>query len=99
MRWPAVKLACARKLGPAMGAMRAGNWNKRAFMKPTASLAEQILGIAGYDRIGRQLSALAAPLVKRVIVDDPFVTGVPGLASFEELLSDSDFISLHCPLT
>ena len=95
----ALLLACARKLGPAMAAMRAGNWNKRTFMKPTASLAEQTLGIAGYGRIGRQLAALAAPLVKRVLVYDPFVTDVPGLASFEELLSASDFISLHCPLT
>ena len=46
-------------------------------MQPTASLAEQTLGIAGYGRIGRQLAALATPLVKRVLVYDPFVTGVP----------------------
>jgi D-3-phosphoglycerate dehydrogenase len=94
----ALVLAAARKLGPATAAIRAGNWNKRSFMKPTASLAEQTLGIVGFGRIGRQLARLATPLVSRVIAYDPFATG-PELVAFDELLASSDFISLHCPLT
>jgi D-3-phosphoglycerate dehydrogenase len=94
----ALVLAAARKLGPAVAAIRAGNWNKRSFMKPTASLAEQTLGIVGFGRIGRQLARLATPLVSRVIAHDPFATG-PELVAFDELLASSDFISLHCPLT
>jgi D-3-phosphoglycerate dehydrogenase len=94
----ALVLACARKLGPATAAIRAGNWNKRSFMKPAARLCEQTLGLVGYGRIGRQLASLAAPLLKRVIACDPFAAGGPELVSFEELLAWSDFISLHCPL-
>jgi D-3-phosphoglycerate dehydrogenase len=95
----ALLLACARRLGPATAAIRAGNWNKRSFMKPVLALCDQTLGIVGYGRIGRQLAALAGPLVKRVIIYDPFTPAAPGLVGFEELLGASDFISLHCPLT
>ena len=94
----ALILACARKLGPATAAIRTGNWNKRSIMKPTAMLSEQTLGIVGYGRIGRLLAALARPLVKRVLVFDPLVGGIPELVPFEELLFTSDFVSLHCPL-
>jgi D-3-phosphoglycerate dehydrogenase len=102
----ALLLACARRLGPATAAIRAGNWNKRSFMKPLVGLSEQTLGIAGFGRIGQQLARMAAPLVKRVIVYDPWISSSPissspsvDRVSFDELLSLSDFISLHCPLT
>jgi D-3-phosphoglycerate dehydrogenase len=95
----ALVLACARRLGPAMAAIRAGNWNKRTFMKPLATLPEQTLGIVGYGRIGRRLAALAAPLVKRAIAYDPFVSGEREMTSLADLLGSADFVSLHCPLT
>jgi D-3-phosphoglycerate dehydrogenase / 2-oxoglutarate reductase len=97
----ALLLACARRLGPAMAAARAGNWNKRSFMKPLVNLSGQTLGIVGFGRIGRQLAELAAPLVARIVVFDPFVTASPhaDILTFDELLSVADFISLHCPLT
>jgi D-3-phosphoglycerate dehydrogenase / 2-oxoglutarate reductase len=97
----ALLLACARRLGPAMAAARAGNWNKRSFMKPLVSLSEQTLGIVGFGRIGKQLAELAGPLVARVVVFDPFLTASPQseIVTFDELLSAADFISLHCPLT
>jgi phosphoglycerate dehydrogenase-like enzyme len=68
-------------------------------MKPLATLSEQTLGIVGYGRIGRRLAALAAPLVGRVIVYDPFVSGLPESTSLDELLAEADLVSLHCPLT
>jgi D-3-phosphoglycerate dehydrogenase len=95
----ALVLACARKLGPAMEAIKAGNWNKRSFMKPLATLSEQTLGIVGYGRIGRRLAALAAPLVNRVIAYDPVISGLPESTSLDELLAKADLVSLHCPLT
>lgn len=97
----ALLLACARRLGPAMAAARAGNWNKRSFMKPLVNLSEQTLGIVGFGRIGKLLAELARPLVARIVVFDPFVTASPEaeLVTFDELLAVSDFVSLHCPLT
>jgi D-3-phosphoglycerate dehydrogenase len=97
----ALLLACARRLGPAMAAARAGNWNKRSFMKPLVNLSEQTLGIVGFGRIGQQLAELARPLVARIVVFDPFVATSPqaDIVTFDELLSAADFISLHCPLT
>jgi D-3-phosphoglycerate dehydrogenase len=73
----ALLLACARRLGPALAAARAGNWNKRSFMKPLVNLSGQTLGIVGFGRIGKQLAELAKPLVARVVVFDPFAVAAP----------------------
>lgn len=95
----ALTLACARKIAPAIVAIREGNWNKRSFMKPLRRLSEQTLGIVGYGRIGRQLARMASPLMQSVIAYDPFASGENILLPLDELLRQSDFISLHCPLT
>jgi D-3-phosphoglycerate dehydrogenase len=101
----ALLLASARKLAPAMTAIRAGNWNKRAIMTPTRVLSEQTLGIVGLGKIGRELARLAAPLMQKVLAYDPLLTPRSDLSApvelvgFDELLSRSDFVSLHCPLT
>ncbi len=89
----ALLLACARRLGPALAAARAGNWNKRSFMKPLVNLSGQTLGIVGFGRIGKQLAELAKPLVARVVVFDPFVVAPPyaELVTFDGLLSVADF--------
>jgi D-3-phosphoglycerate dehydrogenase len=100
----ALLLGCSRKLAPAMAALKAGNWNKKKIMQPLAPLSEQTLGLVGLGRIGRLLARRAAPLVGRILAFDPYVSqdAVPEgvwLVRFEELLRESDYISIHCPLT
>ena len=66
-------------------------------------LAGRTLGLIGYGAVGREVARRAAGgFDMRVVVHDPFVTDVPPPVTavpLEELLSESDVVSLHCPLT
>jgi len=63
----------------------------------------QILGLVGSGRIAQELAKLVTALGIRVVYYDPYVKVSPldGMSSvsFEELITTSDFISIHCPLT
>jgi len=69
---------------------------------PLHRMAGQTLGIIGLGAIGRKLAAHAAALGLRIVatsrrpVDPP--EGVT-FCSLDELLADSDYVSLHVPLT
>ena len=76
-------------------------------LQPQLILAEKsiCLGIIGLGNVGRRLAALAQRLNWRVIAYDPFVNidtferlGIEKL-SFEQVLAQSDALSLHVPLT
>src|SRR5262249_46294834 len=68
-------------------------------------LSGQTLGVVGLGNIGRVVAAKAAALGLMVLAFDPYLSperaaalGV-GLRSLDELLRESDYVSLHCPLT
>lgn len=72
---------------------------------PMFRMREQILGIVGLGKIGTATALKARGLGMRVIVHDPYVLdgvmesrGVKPV-DLETLLRESDFISLHTPLT
>ena len=61
------------------------------------------LGLVGIGHIGRRVAALARAFGMEVIATDPFLSpeeiarrGAKAV-SFDELLAQSDFVSLHCP--
>ena len=62
----------------------------------------QTLGIVGFGNIGRKLAQKALGIGLRAIASDPVqqnpLENVP-FVEFEELLTTSDYISLHVPLT
>jgi glycerate dehydrogenase len=62
-------------------------------------LAGKTLGVIGYGRIGRQTGAIGRAFGMNVIAHDPIAPPAPELVSLEELLRQSDVVSLHCPLT
>ncbi|MBR3714760.1 MAG: D-2-hydroxyacid dehydrogenase [Clostridia bacterium] len=72
-----------------------------AFEYPTHELYGKTLGIVGFGSIGRAVCDIALAFGMKVLVytrtpkDDPRVKFV----SFDTLLSESDYISVHCPLT
>lgn len=72
-----------------------------AFEYPTHELYGKTLGIVGFGSIGRAVCDIALAFGMKVLVytrtpkDDPRVKFVP----FDTLLSESDYISVHCPLT
>ncbi|MGB9668489.1 MAG: hydroxyacid dehydrogenase, partial [Thermosulfidibacteraceae bacterium] len=99
----AMLLALARKIPQADASMKQGKWDKKSFMG--VEIRDKVLGIIGIGRIGSYVAKLAQGLQMKVIAYDPYISeeaakqmGVR-LVSLDELLSESDFISIHSPLT
>jgi phosphoglycerate dehydrogenase-like enzyme len=97
----ALLLGFTRHLHPRHHAIATGGW-PRVMSRP---LRGSTLGLAGLGRIGKAVATRAAAFEMRVLAYDPFpdrtfchqhgITLVP----FEQLLAESDFLSLHLPLT
>ena len=63
-------------------------------------LASATLGIIGYGAIGKGVEKIAKAMGMRVLIADHKGAREPreGRVSFDEVLTQSDIISLHCPL-
>ena len=97
----AMILALARKLPEADRRTREGQWGVGE-LGPMTRLSEQTVGLIGFGRIGRRLSAVLGKLGATIVVYDPYLLqDPPGVRriSLEELLATSDIVSLHAPLT
>lgn len=98
----ALAFALHRRLPQYDAAVRAGEWNARAWSIPRLSTCT--FGVVGLGAIGRALARKARILVRRVVGSDPFVAvdGVPEidqLLTLEGVLAGADIVSLHLPLT
>ncbi len=103
-------LAFARRILPLDRTVKAGNWTPQKSdipkaRTPMSRLSAVTLGVFGMGRIGSSLVTKAKAFGMTVIVHDPYLDkegadklGVV-LVDFDRLLADSDFISLHAPLT
>ena len=86
-------------------AVQAGVWDKSELTTlydfPTDEIFGKTLGIIGYGHIGSRVADLAKAFGMRVIVytRTPKEDKTVEFVSFDELISTSDVISLHCPLT
>ncbi len=92
--------ALARQIPQMNQTMKEGRWEKKAFSKGS-ELAGKTLGLIGCGRIGALVAQKAAALGMRVLFFRRTPAELPGAeqVSLEELLAQSDFISLHVPLT
>ena len=82
-----------------------GGWQRSAsfssFVFPQNEVYGKTIGIIGYGSIGKAVAKIALAFGMKVLVNtrtpqiDPNVTFV----SFDELLENSDIVTLHCPLT
>lgn len=93
-------LSTARHIGRGTVSLKEGKWEKKALKG--VEIEGKTLGIIGLGRIGQSLARKATALGMRVIAFDKYVTenplaGVVETVSFEALLRQSDFISLHVP--
>jgi D-3-phosphoglycerate dehydrogenase len=95
-------VALARNIPQAHAALKEGRWERSQW--GGVELAEKTLGVLGFGRIGQQVARRALGLQMRVVIYDPFVStertrelGVE-TASLDEVLSRSDFLTLHLPL-
>jgi D-3-phosphoglycerate dehydrogenase / 2-oxoglutarate reductase len=100
----ALLLSQARRLPQVRQLVRANEWDPRP-VRPIRHPRTQTLGIIGWGRIGRAVSAKAMALGFKVMANDPYVdpkqmldAGVQPVDK-ETLLRESDYVSLHTPLT
>jgi D-3-phosphoglycerate dehydrogenase len=80
---------------------RRGDWRRDDYN--SSELSGRTLGIVGFGRIGRRVAELAKAFGMRVLVFTRTPAKVtPDLAevaeSFDALLREADYVSLHCPL-
>ncbi len=99
----ALMFAVARQIPEADRSTQAGKWEKNRFMG--VEIAGKSLGIIGCGNIGSVVASRAIGLRMRVLAYDPFLSqeraaelGVTKV-ELDELLAQSDFITLHTPLT
>ncbi len=101
-----VMLMMTHNLANYRGDVERGAWQKAntfcLLSRPVRELSSLTLGIVGYGELGRAVARAAEQFGMRVLVSKR-----PGSASdgdvrrvdFEELLSEADVLTLHCPLT
>lgn len=95
--------ALARKLFVLSNSVKSGQWNWN-IAKPIFRIKGRTLGLVGLGKISKCLAKKAKGLGISIICYDPYIDyqiaeeeGVE-LVSFENLLKESDFISIHTPL-
>jgi D-3-phosphoglycerate dehydrogenase len=99
----ALMFALARRVSAADASMKRGEWRRGAYVG--TELTGKTLGLVGLGRVGSEVARRALGLAMRVLVFDPYVPDEHarhlGLepVDLEPLLSASDFVSLHVPLT
>jgi len=99
----ALLLATARNTAPANAALRGGEWKRSKYTG--VEIADKTVGVVGLGRIGVLFAQRMSAFGTRLIAYDPYVQPARAaqlgvrLVSLEELLTESDFISIHLPKT
>ena len=75
--------------------VRQGEWDS-SNNQTRWHLTGRTLGLVGYGNIARHVEKMVSGFDMRVLHFDPFA---PDSTDLDELLKESDYISLHCPLT
>ena len=96
-------LALSRNIPQSCASTKKGEWKRSKFMG--VELYTKTLGVLGFGRIGSALAKRALSFGMRVLAFDPFLSkevaeslGVE-VVELKELLQNSDYISVHTPLT
>ncbi len=99
----AMMFALARQIPEADRSTQSGKWEKSRFMG--VELTAKTLGVIGCGNIGAIVANRGQGLRMKVVAYDPFLSperaedlGVEKL-ELDELLSRSDFVTLHVPMT
>jgi len=99
----AMMLAMSRNIPIANETMQKGEWNRKKYVG--VELRGKTLGVVGMGRIGSGVAKRALAFEMNVIAYDPYINeerakalGVK-VVTFDELIEQSDFITVHMPLT
>lgn len=99
----ALMMALARHIPQAYVSLHEGKWERTKFVG--VEVSDKTLGVVGMGRVGHEVARRARGLGMCVLAYDPYVSiahaerlGVT-MCDLDELLAQSDFITLHVPLT
>lgn len=99
-------LALTRQVIPNCLGVRGGRWALGTPLAEMRTLRELTVGVVGFGRIGREVVRRLRPFGGVVRVFDPAVNrqeiesvGARSASTLEELLQQSDILTLHCPST
>jgi len=99
----AMLLAASRNIPQANSALKKGEWNRRKYNG--VEVFHKTLGIVGLGRIGVEVAKRMLSFGMRILAYDPFITEAKAqelgirLSTLEEIYRESDFITVHTPLT
>ncbi len=96
-------LTLVRHLATGITSLKAGRWEKSRL--EGTELSGKTIGVIGYGAIGRRVGTIAQGMGMTVLAYDPFIPDnqlkstwawvTP--CSFEEILANGDFVTLHIP--
>ncbi len=96
-------LALSRNIPQANSSTKKGEWNRSRFMG--VELYGKALGVVGFGRIGSEVAKRALSFGMKILAYDPFLSaevaesiGVE-IAELKKVLQESDYITVHTPLT
>ena len=103
-------LMLARHLGPIQDTFRdgaaritgAGDYLKMYSRFTGVELGGRTVGLVGLGSVGREVAARLLAFKARVLAYDPYVEAPPpgvAMRALDDLLRESDFVSLHAPVT
>ncbi len=95
----ALMISLPNHIAEADSSMKQGKWLKKELER--TELGGKTLGLIGIGRIARELAVRAKAFGMKVIAYDKFVpsSDAASMASLDEVLAKSDYLSLHTPLT
>ncbi len=92
-------LSLVRRIPESFQDVKAGNWNREQFLGN--NLSGKTLGIVGLGRLGSMVAQYGKAFGMNVIAYDPNkdASEIARFVDFETLISESDVVSIHAPLT
>jgi len=99
----ALMLSMLRGVQPFAAAAQRLEWFKTPYPVVPPRISELKLGVLGFGRIGQLVGRYAAPIFGSVMYHDPYLAQSPDAQfksrSFEELIRESDVLSINVPAT
>jgi D-3-phosphoglycerate dehydrogenase len=99
----ALLLSAARQIPRANASLKSGEWRRSEFTG--IEVSEKTVGVVGLGRIGVLFAQRMAAFGVRLLAYDPYIPAARAaqlgvtLVSLDDLLRESDFISIHLPKT